>query len=172
MSFDINNWGRWSGSYNSFPPAEYAYTGIANGGTDTLDIMKADGFFDKAVSFLKVGHVIYLVGEEIAPVFPSRESVVVTGLNPVTVKPLNGIAPIVSAFQIFSIIANPVGLIQIFNSPGTNGNDVIMHNLKINPLPVVIIEGIVGPDTFTLTFNVNPGASVFIDVIIFRQAFS
>lgn len=174
MSFNINNWGRWSVSYNSFPPNAWGYTGIKNGENDSLDVMKVDGFFDPVGdNFLQLGHLIYLEGDPTgAPVFPSKQWVVVTGIDPVVVKPLNGLAPIVTSSFTASIVASAVGFVQVFNFPGILPSDTIMVNAKANPASVRIESAVAGTDDFTITFSVNPGAGMFIDVILFRQAFS
>ena len=171
MSFDINNWGRWSVSYNSFPPTAWAYTGIANGGLDTLDTMKVSGFFDEAINFVKVGHLIYLVGKSIAPIFPSRELVVVTGINPVTVESLNGVTPLFAGVNTASFQADDVLTIQPFNLPGVLPTDLIMVNTKVNPGTQRLKAAITGTDEFILTFTGAPGVGVLLDALIFRESF-
>lgn len=171
MSFNINNWGRWSVSYNSFPPNQWAYTGIKNGESDSLDVMKAPEFFEQAFNFLKVGHLIYLEGAPTAPIFPSREFVVVTSLNPVTVESLNGVTPLLAVVNTMSFEANAVGFTQIINLSGVLATDLIMVNITINPSNVVIHSAVTGSDIFTLVFSANPGGGVFIDALIFRASF-
>jgi len=171
MSFNINNFGRWSVSYNSFPPNEWGYTGIKNNEADTLDVMKASGFFDDAVTFLAIGHLIYLEGEPIAPIFPSREQVVVTGLNPVTVESLNGVTPLMVVKSTASFEAGQTLLVQTFGLPGVLSTDLIVANATVNPGAIVITTAITGTDDFTLTFGGAPGVGMFIDVLIFRASF-
>ncbi len=171
MSFDINNWGRWSVSYNAVPPNEYAYTGLGNGGLDTLDTMKVSGFFDEVVNFLKVGHLIYLIGNPTFPIFPSREYVVVTGLNPVTVESLTGVTPLFTGIGTVTFEADQFQLVQTVGLPGALPTDLIVANATINPNEVVIVTAITGTDDFTLTFSGAPGPGMFIDVITFRATF-
>jgi hypothetical protein len=171
MSFNINNWGRWSVSYNSFPPNEWAYTGIENGEADTIDVMKVDGFFDNALNFLKIGHLIYLEGLPIAPTFPSRELVVVTGVSPVTVKPLVGIAPLQVVIHSIEIAMNPVGLVQVVNLTGLVQQDFLTATIRLNPQSTRILSILAETDQFTLTFDANPGIGLQIQVMAFRGAF-
>ncbi len=171
MSFDINNWGRWSVSYNSFPPTAWAYTGIKNGQTDSLDVIKVSGFFDEVVNVLRAGHLIYLEGEPGAPVFPSKELVVVQSLNPVTVKPLNGLAPLVVVTHTIEVAMNPVGLVQVINLPGLLSTDFLTAIPRNNPQATRILSILAQTDQYTLTFDINPGVGLQIQTMAFRQAF-
>ena len=115
--------------------------------------------------------IIYLEGLPIAPVFPSREWVVVTALNPITVESLNGVVPLLTAVKTISFQPNAVGLVQIINLSGVLSTDLIMVNATVNPAGLAIDSTITETDEFTITFDDNPGAGMFIDAIIFRPSF-
>lgn len=173
MAFNINNWGRWSVSYNSFPPNQWGYTGIENGETDTLETIKASGYFDGLPPvFLRIGHLIYAEGEPTIPVQASRELLVVTGLNPTTVIGVSGLSPLWTVINSASATVDAVMTTQAFNLPGVLSTDIIMVNVKNTQSAARITSSITSTDLFTITWDIAPGANFMIDVLIFRLAFS
>lgn len=172
MAFNQNNWGRWSVSYNSFPPTMWTYTGLENGEDDTLAILKADGFFDPVESVLDIGHLIFLRGKLVAPVTPSDELVVVKELDPIKVIPLVGAPPLLIVQNSISTTPTATPATQSFNLSGLLVNDIPMMNISNNPSGVRILSTVVNAsDEFTITFDIDPGVGVNFEGLFFRPAF-
>lgn len=173
MSFDINNWGRWSVSYNSFPPNEWAYSGIKNGQTDTVSDIMASGYFpdEMSASFLEVGHLIYIVGEPTVPIEPSRVLLVVTGLKPTTVQLLEGSRPLMVAKHTISATVDQVLTIQAFPIPGVNVTDIVMVNVRNSTGASRIIGANTGVDVVAIEWDAAPGVNFNIDILVFVPSF-
>ncbi len=172
MAFNINNWSRWSVSYNSFPPDAWAYTGTKNGESDSLDDIKASGFFDKAANFLKISHLIYAEGVAGPSIFPSRQLLVVTGIDPVTVEPLQGLTPIAVAVHVLEFEPLATGFVQNFIINGVLPTDIPQANVKANPQSVDLLAVEAKTDLVTTTFRNNPGTEMLIQILFFRETFS
>ncbi len=172
MAFNLENLGRWSVSYNAVAPTKWSYNGDKGDVSDELSVITASGYFDGAPStYFRVGDSIYINSKPGASIDPVVQNVRITGLSPITVAPVNGLAPIVTVVHTIETAMNPVGLVQVVNLSGLLSTDFVTATPRNNPQATRILSILAQTDQFTLTFDINPGVGLQIQTMAFRQTF-
>lgn len=175
MGFDINYWGKVSGSYNSNTPDFFSFVST----TDTLATIMASAYFNSVSTSLSINDLIYARGSDTASwvnvtaVTPNVTVVAASTNAPgsvVLADLATGIAPSHVVKFAGTVTWSGGGASLASTVTGVAASDLVVTSFLVSPTQAAYMAKVV-PTTNTLTFTLstaNTGNDAQVSYVVYR----
>ncbi len=165
MAFKLQNFSKWSVSFNRIAANQYGYNGATNGVSDDANTIIAIGYFDSvATTHLLVDDIIFVRatnGTFFAEVADITDGVVTLGI--IIIPTPNNVIKFIGRFTIPNL-----NLIQVFSAPGVgDSTDVVTVQIEDAKGDTNrVVSAVVLTNQFSFEFDPGPTQLQDFQVII------